>query len=44
VLAAVAWNLATDAKSLRRVRAEFAKGTKGFRYGPLIAKGQRPPM
>jgi aminobenzoyl-glutamate utilization protein B len=44
VLAAVAWDLYTDAARLRRVRAEFARGVKGFRYDPLIRKGQRPPV
>ena len=44
VLAAVAWDLCTDAALFRRVRAEFTKGTKGFRYDPLIPKGQRPPV
>lgn len=44
VMAATAWDLLTDASFLRRVRAEFAKGTRRFRYDPLIPKGQRPPV
>jgi len=44
VMAAIAWDLATDAKRLARIRAEFRKGTKGFRYDPLIPKRQRPPI
>lgn len=44
VFAAVAWDLLTDARLLRHVRAEFKKGTKGFRYDPLIPKNQRPPL
>jgi len=43
VLAGVAWDLAADAGLLRRVRREFARRTKGFRYDPLIPKGRRPP-
>ncbi len=41
--AAVAWDLLTDAGSLRRIRSEFRKRTKGFRYDPLISKTQQPP-
>jgi len=43
VFAATAWDLFTDARRLRKIRAEFKKGTKGFRYDPLIPKNQRPP-
>lgn len=43
-LAGVAWDLLTDAKLLRRVRAEFTRGVKGFKYDPLIPKNQRPPL
>ena len=44
VFAGVAWDLLTDAKLLRRVRAEFTRGVKGFKYDPLIPKNQRPPL
>ncbi len=44
VMAGTAWDLLSDRALLRRVRAEFARGTKGFRYDPLIPKGQRPPI
>ena len=44
VMAGTAWDLLTDPKVLKRVRAEFAKGTKGFTYDPLVPKRQRPPV
>jgi len=44
VMAGTAWDLLTNPALLRSVRAEFVRGTKGFRYDPLIPKKQRPPM
>lgn len=44
VFAGTAWDLFTDTRVLRKIRAEFTKGTKGFRYDPLIPKRQRPPL
>lgn len=44
VLAATAWDLFTNRRLLARIRAEFKKGTKGFRFDPLIPKRQRPPL
>ncbi len=42
--AGIAWDLLTDARTLRRIRSEFRKATKGFEYDPLIPKRQRPPI
>ncbi len=44
VFAGVCWDLVTDAKLLGRIRDEFKKGTKGFKYDPLIPKRQRPRL
>jgi aminobenzoyl-glutamate utilization protein B len=44
VFAMTAWDLATDSGLLRKVGAEFKKGTKGFRYDPLVPARQRPPI
>jgi len=44
ILVAAAWDLFTDGRWLRKARAEFEKGTQGFRYSPLIPRNQRPPV
>jgi aminobenzoyl-glutamate utilization protein B len=44
VMAATAWDLASRPKLLSAVQREFRKGTKGFRYDPLIPARQRPPI
>jgi len=43
VFAATAWDLFTDARRLRKIRAEFKKDTKGFKFDPLLGKKARPP-
>lgn len=43
VLAGSALDLAMDRGLLRRARSEFRKGTRGFRYDPLIPSGQKVP-
>jgi aminobenzoyl-glutamate utilization protein B len=43
VLAGATLDLATDRGALRGARAEFRKGTKGFRFDPLVARGQKLP-
>ena len=43
VIAGTLYDLATDRKALAKARAEFKKGTKGFKYDPLVGKSQRPP-
>ena len=43
ILAATALDLCSDSRLLARVRAEFRKRTKGFKYDPLIpARPKRP--
>ena len=42
VFAATAWDLFTDAKRLRKARAEFRRRRKGRPYDPLLPKGLRP--
>ncbi len=44
VLAAIAWDLFTDAKRLGAIRAEFETARKGFRFDPLIPKRRKPPV
>jgi aminobenzoyl-glutamate utilization protein B len=44
VMAGTAWDLFTQPALLKRVRTEFAKGTKGFSYDPLVPRRQRPPV
>jgi aminobenzoyl-glutamate utilization protein B len=44
VMAATAWDLATQPKLLAAVGSEFRKGTKDFTYDPLIPARQRPPV
>jgi aminobenzoyl-glutamate utilization protein B len=44
ILAASAWDLFTNAALRRRVRGAFRKGTRGFRFDPLIPENQRPPI
>ncbi len=44
VLAGSALDLIADRATLARARAEFRKGTKGFRYDPLVPRGRKVPV
>ena len=44
VMTGAAWDLATKPAVLKRIRAEFARATRGFKYDPLVPKRQRPPI
>jgi hypothetical protein len=41
--AGAAWDLASQPALLYRVRHEFHKVTRGFRFDALVPRGQRPP-
>jgi len=43
ILAATAVDLLTNETLLNNAKAEFKKRRKGFRYDPLIPRGQKPP-
>ena len=43
VFAGTTFDLCTDRGLMRRIKAEFKKGTKDFTFDPLISKRQRPP-
>lgn len=44
LLAACVWDLAADRRLLVRVRREFRRSTRGFRYDPLVPAGQQPQV
>jgi hypothetical protein len=44
VFAGSAIDLILNKKTMQQARAEFRKGTKGFKYDPLVPKKQAVPI
>jgi len=44
IFAGTTIDLCQDAELMKRVRSEFRKGTKGFKYDPLVKKSQAVPV
>jgi hypothetical protein len=44
IFAGTVVDLCQDAELMKRVRVEFRKGTKGFKYDPLVKNSQAVPV